>query len=143
VVDGKVSVSAGGAAAELGAGEMSRSPGGAPPSTSKVEDAFALLDWMGSTLVFQRTPLNRAIREIERRYGVAVVLEDPKLGELAVTATFTDQVLEEVVLVLCEIIGGRCSVEQDRVRISKGPPLGAEMRIGGQSMRLPRSVPVT
>lgn len=117
VVDGLVQVSAGGAAEELHGGEMSRSAAGAPPSKSTVEDVAALLDWMGNALVFQRTPLERAIREIEARYGVDVVLESPELGELAVTASFTGQSLEEVILVLCETIASECLIGEEQVRI--------------------------
>lgn len=122
VVDGRVQVTAGGGEADLREGEMSQSPAGAPPSTSRVEDVYALLDWMGNSLVFQRTPLRRAIREIERRYGVEVVLESPGLADLAVTATFTDQSIEDVMLVLCGIIEGRCSVDGERVRIGTDAP---------------------
>lgn len=118
VVDGRVQVTAGGSETDLREGQMSTSPAGAPPSTSSVEDVYALLDWMGNSLVFQRTPLRRALQEIERRYGADVTLESSGLADLAVTATFTDQSLEDVMLVLCGIIEGRCSVDGSRVRIA-------------------------
>jgi len=117
VVDGKVDVEAGGGAVSLFEGEMSRSVGGIPPSTQRVDDIYAHLDWLGPALVFQKTPLDRALREINRRYGMQVILGDSTLGDLTVTATFTDRSGEEVIYVLCEIVNAECTTDGDEVRI--------------------------
>ncbi len=120
VVDGSVKVSAAEVEAELRGGEMSESRPGQPPSTSMVDDVHAQLDWMGNALVFQATPFRRALDEVERAYGVDVILERPALGDLAVTATFTDQEVDEVILILCEIVGVDCSMENGLVRVGSG-----------------------
>jgi transmembrane sensor len=117
VVEGEVEVSAGPSAMRLREGEMSRSQGGAPPTSSRVDDVYAHLDWMGQALVFRATPFHRAIREIERRFGVEVRLQDPRLGEVTVTATFTDEHVDHVLHVLCEIIEARCAFEGDLIRV--------------------------
>lgn len=126
VVEGEVSVAAGGSEVSVSDGQMSRSVRGAQPSTENVEDVFAELDWLGDAMVLQDTPLDRAVREIERRYGVEIVVEDPSLSEYNVTAAFTGQPAEEVVLVLCEILNTRCTMQDGQFRI--GVPAGADGR---------------
>jgi len=113
VVEGSVRVSAAGAAVELSEGLMSESRDGAPPSTSRVEDVHEHLAWLGTTLMFRNTPLGRAIAEIENRYRVDVALDAAELEDLTVTATFTEQRAEQVVFVICEMIGARCVVDAD------------------------------
>lgn len=113
VLDGAVELMAGGESVTLDEGELGRSDLGAPPRVSVAEDVQARLDWMGEGLVFRQTRLERAVEEIEHRYGVEVVLEDPDLGDRTVTATFTDQSLEEVAVVICEIVALACEKEDD------------------------------
>jgi transmembrane sensor len=117
VVEGSVQVLAGNVAADLSEGEMSRSHRGARPSRVKVDDVYSQLDWMGNALVFQATPLRRALQEVERRYGVDAHIERGELADITVTATFTDQDVREVVLILCEIVGARCSIDNGTARI--------------------------
>src|SRR5690606_7486354 len=100
-------------AVELSEGLMSESRDGAPPSTSRVEDVHEHLAWLGTTLMFRNTPLGRAIAEIENRYRVDVALDAAELEDLTVTATFTEQRAEQVVFVICEMIGARCVVDAD------------------------------
>lgn len=119
VVDGSVSVSAGGAELQLSEGEMSRSVAGEQPSTERVEDVYAYLDWLGNAIVFQATPFERALREIERRYDVQVSLEDPALADMTVTATFTGRPVEQVIFVLCEIVNATCMIDEDRIRVGR------------------------
>lgn len=121
VVEGTVRVTSAGVSLELGEGLMSRSAADAPPVVSRIEDAHRLLDWMGQMLVFRETQLARAIEEIEYRYGVEVELEDPALAELTVTATFTDQPVEHVILVMCQVLGAECVAGEGEFRIQGRP----------------------
>ncbi len=125
VVDGRVRVAAAQASALLSPGDLSRSRAGQGLSTSRVADVYGELDWMGNALVFQGTPLETVLDEIERRYGVPVILQDPELARVPLTVTFTDQDVEQVILVVCETLRVRCSVENDRVRIGMGPTSGS------------------
>jgi transmembrane sensor len=118
VLDGEVRVSAGGHELGLTEGEMGRSVDGTPPTRYRVDDVYAHLDWMGNALVFQGTPLHRAVREIERRYWVKVLLEED-LADVAVTVTFTDETLNDVVLVLCEMVGAQCEVDERQVHVRR------------------------
>ena len=79
--------------------------------------AGILSAWVGSTLVFRATPLARVAAEIERHYDVAIDLEDASLQEMTVTATFTEQDVEEVLFVVCQIVGAGCTEESGRYRI--------------------------
>lgn len=117
VVDGSVAVSASGGQVRLSEGEMSRSVDGALPSAVRVDDVFAHLNWLGDAIVFQATPLARALREIELRYGVPIRLENDELSDMTVTATFTARPLEEVTFVLCEIVNATCAIDGDTIRI--------------------------
>lgn len=117
VIQGNVRVSSAGRSVELGEGLMSRNVPGGAPITSRVEDVNEQLDWLGQTLVFRATPLSRVISEIEHRYGVRGELEDRSLSDLTVTAAFTDQPIDSVLFVVCEIVGAACTVQDGRFRI--------------------------
>lgn len=118
VVEGSVAVSAGGSEVRLSESQMSRSRKGGSPTTERVSDVFQHLDWLGNTLVFQATPVGRAFEEIERRYGVEIVIDDPSISRLTVTASFTGQSVDDVVQIICEIIGARCAADGETVRVS-------------------------
>ena len=127
VVDGEVEVSLhDGPPALLRGGEMSLSSGEGPLRATKVADVLGHLEWMGNALVFQATPLAMAATEIERRYGVPIVIEDGELETVELTMTFTDRAMEEVLLVICEVVGADCVFEGDEVRIRSSD----EARVG-------------
>ncbi|TVP46558.1 MAG: DUF4974 domain-containing protein [Gemmatimonadales bacterium] len=117
VVDGKVQVSAGGEALELGAEQMGRSASGGPLIASEVSDPLRHLDWMGNSLVFQGTRLDQALSEIERRFGIEVSLEATELAHHTVTVTFTAEEVEDIVMVLCETVGADCSFRDNLLRV--------------------------
>lgn len=133
VVEGSVQVSSGGGVAEVRAGEMSHARSGGAPGISAVEDVYVELAWMGNALVFQSTPLDLAIREIELRYGVQIILETPSLASLTVTATLNNLSVHDVALILCEIIGARCSIDTDTIRMERDVPGGMDSASGLQS----------
>jgi ferric-dicitrate binding protein FerR (iron transport regulator) len=96
---------------------MTSKTGDAALATERVADVLGQLGWLRNTLVFQATPFERVVREVERDYGVSVTMMDTTLDRLSITATFTDRPLQEVILVLCEIVSTTCSIEGDRVLI--------------------------
>lgn len=110
VVEGRVALEAAGEKVEVGAGEVSHAVEGAPPTVEKVKDVGSMLDWMGSFLVFESTPLRDAAREIEQRYGMRISLPDSALAEQTVTAWFSDQSAEKVLTVICRIVDAHCSI---------------------------------
>jgi transmembrane sensor len=118
VVEGEVSVSTNEGRVKLGQSEMSRAARGEAPRKVHIADPYDQLGWMGNHLVFRATPLAQAVDEIRRHFGVTVSLERP-LEQVPVTATFTDRSPQDVVLVLCEIVGATCELhpESQRFRI--------------------------
>ena len=119
VLEGSVQVTAGGVEANLEEGDVGRSLDGGPLTTERVDDLQELLGWMTGILAFHGTPLREAAREIERRFGVEVVLVREELGDLTVTATFMDESVENVVQVLCELVAAQCTLEGDRIEIGQ------------------------
>ena len=118
VVEGRVRVATADSSVELGEARLGRLAPDSGLAASRVEDVYAHLAWMGNALVFQNTPLPRALDEIERRLGVDVVLEDAELEDVTVTATFTDQTVDEVILVLCGMLGAECLIDGRRAVIA-------------------------
>jgi ferric-dicitrate binding protein FerR (iron transport regulator) len=110
VVEGRVAVEASGKKVQVTAGELSRVVAGAPPAVEKVEDVRTMLDWMGSFLVFESTPLRVAAREFEELYGMRVSIPDSVLAEQTITAWFSNQSPEDVLLVICRIVNAHCSI---------------------------------
>jgi crotonobetainyl-CoA:carnitine CoA-transferase CaiB-like acyl-CoA transferase len=76
-----------------------------------VADIGAVTEWMGRALIFQSNSVGQVGAEIERRYGVRIRIQDPDLDRETVTASFTGESFEEVMVVLCRLLGARCSVE--------------------------------
>jgi transmembrane sensor len=123
VVDGRVRVSTPeGSEVDLLESEMSLTEGDGPPTKSTVSDVYEQLAWMGNALVFQGTSLQRAAEEIERHFGVTVVLEAPELSGTTLSVTFTDEELDDVIMVVCEIVGALCLIEDDRIRVLEDVP---------------------
>jgi transmembrane sensor len=118
VVEGNVSVSAGGAEIDLAEGELSTSVGGGTPVAVRVPDVYERIGWIGGAIVLQSTPLSAAVLEIQRRFGVDVEVLDPELDRVLITAAFTGQTGQEVMMVVCATIGASCSFEGSRVVVS-------------------------
>lgn len=110
VVEGKVEVGAADHRVEVGAGEVTRAFRGRPPEVSRPEDIRPLLDWMGSFLAFENTPLRQVALEIEDRYGMRVTIADSVLAQRTVTAWFGDENPEAVLRVICRITDTHCSI---------------------------------
>lgn len=89
-----------------------------------VPDAILLADWVGDFLAFQDTPLHRVVDEIEREYGVQVVITDPVLAERTITAWFGGWSLEDVMEVVCIVASARCDVSDSLVTMQALQPSG-------------------
>lgn len=118
VVEGSVQLSAGGRQVEVAAGEMSRVLGGTLVPTVSIPDIFSLVDWVGNFLAFQATPLAQAALEIEREYGVRVVITDDELARRTVTGWFSDKTLEEVLRIVCAIAAAQCTTDGNVVTVA-------------------------
>jgi transmembrane sensor len=114
VVEGRVAHQAGGRAVQVLAMEVSHVTGAGEPTVRRIDDPVPLLQWLGEFLVFQATPLRDVARELERQFGVAVRVADTRVGERTVTAWFTHETLEEVLLIVCRAADAHC-VHRDGV----------------------------
>jgi transmembrane sensor len=117
VVEGRVAHQAGGAEVEVGAMQLSRVTEGGPPEVQAIADSKPLLSWLGEFLVFQATPMREVALELERRFDVVVRVADPGIAARTVTAWFTDESLEEVLLIVCRAADAHCTIRDDRVSI--------------------------
>lgn len=59
-----------------------------------------LFDWTKGMMIFRNTPMAHVIAELENRYGVKFVLEDPEIRKHKFTSSFNNQTLSEVLNVL-------------------------------------------
>jgi ferric-dicitrate binding protein FerR (iron transport regulator) len=75
--------------------------------------------WVGKFLVFQSTSVRDAAREVERMYGLHVVVADSVLSRRTVTATFTDQTAAQVLDVVCSVVNAQCESKPGEVVMSR------------------------
>ncbi|MEJ2238424.1 MAG: DUF4974 domain-containing protein, partial [Gemmatimonadales bacterium] len=61
-------------------------------------------------LIFQATPLHRALQEVAARFGIDVVIRDSAVVRRSVTAWFEDEPVVDVVTTICQAVGARCTV---------------------------------
>jgi len=109
VVEGKVAVSRGHNRIEVSAGEITTLDKDAPASLVKVDQPRRLVGWMGRSMLFQDSPLGSVMGEIEEQFNVRVVLTDSALSSELVSASFTDQPLEQILSVVCQVVDAKCS----------------------------------
>jgi len=117
VEEGRVALAVGGRQVDVQAGQMSSVVEGAISTVVDLSDVKSQLGWMGNFLVFQATPLDRVAAEIERHYSVEVTLSGTVALQQEVTATFSDKTLDEVVRIVCKVVGAQCVVRGNTVRI--------------------------
>ena len=117
VVEGTVALGTATEEVQVGAGQAASIIEGRPgPVTAAppIEEAAA---WLEGFIIFQDTPLELAIREVEQRYGAEVAVEDAVLLERTLTMWFTSRSLDEVMTVICNVIDAQCSIGDEGVRM--------------------------
>ena len=123
VVEGVVEFAGPGGRSEIRAGQVATVQGGGYPEVREVrtvEDVWALLDWPGGLLAFQRTPLGEVAQQLEHEFKIDVRIEDTLAAARRVTGSFQDASLDDVVDAVCAVTGVRCSRQGDAVVI-RGP----------------------
>jgi ferric-dicitrate binding protein FerR (iron transport regulator) len=60
-----------------------------------------LLGWMEGKLVFNHTPLNEIVDELERFYNVQLTLENENLNKLTLTGLFNNAEIDSVLTMIC------------------------------------------
>lgn len=108
VVEGRVALSAAGHQVEVRGGAMSRIARGSPPSDPQDADVWEMLDWRDGLLIFHATPLAQVMAEVEEQFGIPFIIRDTSIARRSVTAWFEDEPLEDVVSVICQVVGAHC-----------------------------------
>jgi transmembrane sensor len=119
VVEGRVALSSGDTNIVVRGGEQSGVSDRRTLAPTPVDHAEQMERWVGKFLVFQSTPLTDAAHEIERMYGLRVLVADSVVGRLTVTATFTDQTAPQVLDAICSIVGAQCVTRPGEVVVSR------------------------
>ncbi|MGH7711293.1 MAG: FecR family protein, partial [Gemmatimonadaceae bacterium] len=122
VVEGRVALSAGGERVEVRAGQQSGARGGAPLPATFVADRARMHEWVGKYLVFQATGMVDVAREINETYGVRLVLTDSMIAHRTVTAKFMDWRGDQVVDVICSIVGASCESRAGVIVMTSNSP---------------------
>ncbi|MEP6492470.1 MAG: FecR domain-containing protein [bacterium] len=119
VVEGRVALSSGDSSIVVRGGEQSGVTDRRTLAPQAVAHADQMEQWVGKFLVFQTTPLRDAAREIERMYGIRVVVTDSIVARRTVTATFTDQTAGQVLDVICSVVSAQCDTRPGEVVVSR------------------------
>lgn len=121
VVDGRVALDSGDMEVEVKGSEVSHISAGGTPTVTPVDDVWPLLAWMGGFLAFESTPLHEVGSELQERFGVNLVLDDPTLADETVTVWFGDEGIEQVATVLCRLVEASCTVEESSIVMRRTP----------------------
>lgn len=105
VQTGKVSLQTLAAAPErmvvLTAGQMSFVEKSVSPIAPVAIEASLIAAWRQRRLVFENTPLLEIAAELQRAYDVEITIADPELQALAITGTFEQQPVTDILASLC------------------------------------------
>lgn len=67
-------------------------------------DVDTYLSWVRGRLAFTLAPLREVTRQLDRWYGVQVVLADSAMGDRTVTVSFSDESPDEAIALLCDAL---------------------------------------
>lgn len=101
--------------------QMSRVADHVAPEDPQDVDAEHLIGWLENRLVFERTPLNEIVRELERFYDIRVHLADRKLADRTMTGTFENLPIETVLQAICTTLNSEYSMVGTSYRITGQP----------------------
>ncbi|HEU4586791.1 MAG TPA: FecR domain-containing protein [Gemmatimonadaceae bacterium] len=110
VTEGKVALTSGTHRRLVVAGQVANVRDGREPVVESVVKVDSLLSWTDGFIVFQNTPLRQVARELERRYGVRVLLPDSTIASRTVTAWFTNQDFRQVLFATCRAVDAHCTL---------------------------------
>jgi transmembrane sensor len=128
VVEGVVSLGRSDISAEVIAGQVAYLSEDTGVRVVSRDDVWSLLDWTGGLLLFQATPLSEVAEELERHFGLDVILAE-ELASLRITAWFADEGVEEVVSAICVVAGAECRIDDASITI-RGAENGSALRVG-------------
>jgi len=66
--------------------------------------------WKDGKLIFTAEPLDEVVRKLSRWFNVDIIIKDPELKDLTLTATFVHETLPQVMELLCRVSPVRYSI---------------------------------
>ena len=66
------------------------------PNEPEIVDSEYLLGWLDGKIVFSRSPLTEIADELERQYGVNIIIENDSLDTVSMTGAFKNEKIEDV-----------------------------------------------
>jgi ferric-dicitrate binding protein FerR (iron transport regulator) len=86
---------------------------------SKIDDVWPMIEWLGSFLAFESTPLSQVSTELKVRFDVELIFDDPEIADETVTVWFGDEAIDDVLLVLCRLVEADCDVRDSEVLMKR------------------------
>lgn len=71
------------------------------PTAPKEIDSQFFLGWMNGKLIFDRTPLNEVVKELERRYNIKIILDGDSLSKNTISGSFNNYGADTVLSMIC------------------------------------------
>lgn len=120
VVEGKVQLEASGRSVPVAAHRLAELAPTQEPAVAEVDDDYIdrALNWTGNFIAFESTPLGAAARELSSHYNVPITITDSTLAKETVTGWFTDEPLEDVLMILCRAVRAQCAVRKTGATIA-------------------------
>jgi ferric-dicitrate binding protein FerR (iron transport regulator) len=94
-------------AVRLEAGDVGRLSDSGAPTKTRLASLDRYIGWTEGTLVLDSVPLRRAAREIERWYGVKIIIADSALAKRPVVARFQRESVQEAIDAVAFALGAR------------------------------------
>jgi ferric-dicitrate binding protein FerR (iron transport regulator) len=110
VVEGLVELRAGNDVVQVKGGEVAHALAGGRPIVGEIETVPAATKWLGKFVAFESTPLRVVADEIERRFGMRVLIPDSAVANRTVTSWSTDRTAPEIIAAICAALNVSCTV---------------------------------
>ena len=117
VVEGEVQISGNGAQLTARQAQVAHGPDSGALVIQRVDDIYDSMDWLGSFLAFETTPLLEVAQEIRDRFGLHIAISDTALSARTLTGWFTDQTPEGMIAAICTAVGAQCTIDGRDVRM--------------------------
>jgi transmembrane sensor len=75
------------------------------------------LAWLDGKLIFDRTPVSYALKQLGRKHNMDFVVNEPSLYNRRITATFSDESIDEVLRALSISLNARYKIDGRRVEL--------------------------
>lgn len=73
------------------------------------------------TIVFEETPLNQVIEQLEKRFNVSISLANPGLAKCGLTANFESQTFASILEILCTSLEVTYTISDNNITINGEP----------------------